>query len=88
MTDERRAPMQGDGAYNVPPAHPAHAGSHPPGTIAWSEHVEIWQRYAARYGCGQDAEQIAQRGGFGYNEAASLLGHEPTTWKTSAEEAR
>jgi hypothetical protein len=77
----RRTTMQGDGAYYTLPSHPAHAGSHPPGTIDWSEHLEIWQAYDKRYHCRQSAEIIAERGGFGFAEATDLLGHEPMTWE-------
>lgn len=70
--DGRRAPVQG-----VWPDHPA-------GTIAWSEHEQAWLGYRARFpysGLRQDAERIAERGGFGYDEVTTFLGHEPTTWK-------
>ena len=77
---ERRALMQGDGSWWLRPGDPRRAGSHPPGTIAWSEHLTIWKLYDKRYpGC-QTAEEIAQRGGFGYEEAVSF-GHKPTTWE-------
>jgi len=53
----------------------------PDGTVSWAEHVEIWEAYAKRYGREQTAERMAERGGFGYFEAADLLGHEPRTWE-------
>lgn len=53
----------------------------PPGTIAWSEHVEAWTAYATRYGNSQSAERIAERGGFGFDELVILLGREPETWE-------
>jgi hypothetical protein len=53
-----------------------------PGTIAWSEHVEAWNAYAAQYGRGQSAQRIHDRGGFGFAELESLLGHAPTTWRS------
>jgi len=62
----RRAPVQGH--YT--------RGRKPPGTIAWWEHEKAWEGY----GHSQSAEQIAKRGGFGYDELVSFLGHEPTTW--------
>ena len=65
---ERRAPVQ------------AEKGK-PQGTIAWSEHVEIWTKYAAKYGNDQTAERIAERHGFGYYEIARITGSEPKTWK-------
>lgn len=51
-----------------------------PGTISWSEHLEAWTAYCARYGSSQSAERLAERGGFGFNELCGFLGHEPTTW--------
>lgn len=54
------------------------------GTVAWAEHAEAWEVYAKRYGREQSAERINERGGFGYNEIAMLLGHEPTTWDGGA----
>lgn len=36
---------------------------------------------SARYGAGQSAERLAERGGFGYWELTDLLGHEPKTWQ-------
>ena len=69
----RRAPVQGT---------PKKRG---PGTIAWDEHVLAWSAYAVRYGRDQSAERIAERGGFGYAELTSLLGHEPKTWAPASE---
>lgn len=66
----RRAPVQGDHGKN-PRA---------PGTVTWAEHQEAYTAYAARYGTGQSAQRLAERGGFGYQEMTGLLGHEPTTW--------
>ena len=83
-SDERRAPVQRD--YPWVPV-PSTQRRHRPGTIAWSEHVEAWIAYAARYGRGQSAERIAERGGFGYAELTEFLGREPTTW-TPARESR
>lgn len=70
-TVERRAPMQGEHGKNKRPG----------GTIAWSEHMEIYEAYAKRYGRDQSAERLAERGGFGWNECVLLLGREPTTWQ-------
>lgn len=52
----------------------------PAGTIAWSEHVLIWEMYAKKNGA-QTAERIAERGGFGYSEACNLLGRDLETWE-------
>lgn len=52
-----------------------------PGTITWSEHCEVWEAYARRGCCGQDAERIAARGGFGKAEAEKLLGRPLRTWE-------
>ena len=51
----------------------------PRGTISWAEHLEAWADYDKRYH-GQSAERIADRGGFGYNELVTHLGHAPTTF--------
>jgi hypothetical protein len=71
---ERRAPVQERGSSGAP-------GYRPPGTIAWAEHEQVFERYAARYGRGQSAERIAERGGFGYGEIVMFTGAEPKTWK-------
>ena len=71
----RRAPVQGE--HNK--------RDRGPGTIAWDEHVLAWSAYAVRYGRDQSAERIAERGGFGYAELTSLLGHEPKTWTPASE---
>ena len=71
MSDERRAPAQGHGRIR--------------GTISWAEHVEAWHGYAKHHpgsAAGQDAERIAERGGFGLDELNRFLGHPPTTWET------
>lgn len=66
----RRAPVQGD--YSNP--------RRAPGTVTWTEHLEAYAGYAARFGTSQSAERLAQRGGFGYKEMTDMLGHEPVTW--------
>lgn len=74
--DARRAPVQGethDAAGRLAPK--------PAGTIAWSEHLEVWQAYARRHGEDQSAERIAERGGFGFYEAAHYLGRPLATWR-------
>lgn len=53
----------------------------PFGTIAWTEHEEVWRFYAGQYGTGQSAKRIAERGGFGLSEIVSFLGEMPTTWE-------
>lgn len=70
----KRAPVQADFAKG---------GRHknPPGTIAWEEHLEIYEIYAQRYGHSQSPERIAERGGFGYDEATTLLGRPLRTWE-------
>jgi hypothetical protein len=80
MNEERRAPVQGDGLYRLRPDDPRTKGSHVPGTVEWSEHEEAWKDYHKRHP-DQSAEVIAERGGFGYNEMTTHLGHEPRTWK-------
>jgi hypothetical protein len=70
---ERRAPAQSD--YWKSKDSPEHL----PDTISWEEHDQIWQLYAAKYGKGQSAERIAERGGFGWNEIAKLTGSAPKT---------
>lgn len=82
MTEERRVPVQGDGLWHLPEYRHSEDGRRTkrPGTITWTEHVEIWEAYHKRWS-GQDAETIARRGGFSYWEAADLLGHELTTWE-------
>jgi hypothetical protein len=66
-----RAPVQGTRRLNKPP-----------GTISWEEHVKAWEAYNAKYGNHQDAERIAQRGGFDYAELLEFLGEEPKTWRS------
>lgn len=51
------------------------------GTISWSEHLEAYSSYSARYGTGQTAERLAERGGFGYIELVDFLGYYPKTWE-------
>lgn len=61
---------------------PVQAGGHPrrgAGNISWWEHEQAWAAYGALYS-GQDAERIAQRGGFSYGELQDFLGHDPTAW--------
>jgi hypothetical protein len=53
----------------------------PPGTISWTEHLVVYELYSKRHGHGQDADKIAERGGFGYAEIVSFLGCKPITWK-------
>lgn len=66
----KRAPVQADRNVGVGP-----------GSIAWSEHLEAWNRYAARYGTSQSAERVAERGGFGYEELLIFLRRTPMTWE-------
>lgn len=53
----------------------------PPGTMTWSEHCEVWEAYAKRGHRSQDAERIADRGGFGKAEAEKLIGRPLRTWE-------
>lgn len=66
----RRAPVQADREHK-----------RQPGTISWREHEEVHGAYHAKWGGGQTAERLAERGGFGYGEIVDLLGHPPTTWE-------
>lgn len=65
---EKRAPVQRDSYMKLP------------GTISWEEHLEAWHVYHQRWK-GQDAQRIADRGGFGYREIFELIGHYPETWR-------
>lgn|GEM_PF-6797991 len=73
---DKRAPVQGERLAGL--LHMA------PGTIAWDEHLEVWNAYAAMFGKNQSAERIAERGGFGHFEATALLGRPLRTWIQSA----
>lgn len=78
---ERRTRVQGEGCWYLPADHPSRKPTDkPPGTITWDEHVKAWEKYAEIYGKDQSAEQMVERGGFGYHELTSFLGHEPKTW--------
>lgn len=79
-TEERRVPVQGDGNYSLRHDDSRRGNAHYPGTVSWEEHCEAWAGYAKRYS-GQDAEKIAERGGFGYDEMTEYMGHEPKTWQ-------
>lgn len=74
----KRAPVQGDYRYRARGPHPLRV---PSGTIAWSEHLAVFELYAKRYSVEQTAERIAERGGFGYGEIQALTGAAPTTWE-------
>jgi len=71
VSSERRAPVQGDYKQK---------GGRRPGTISWEEHLEAWRAYHAQHP-EQDAEAIARRQGFSYDELVMFLGREPTTWR-------
>lgn len=79
VTDERRAPVQGD--FRGHPSDRTGAPGEDPGTISWAEHLEAYEPYAKRYGRDQSPERIAERGGFGYAELVDQLGHAPRTWR-------
>lgn len=70
--DGKRAVVQGE-------HHPTKRRK--PGTVAMWEYLQAYQVYAARCGGYQSAERILERGGFGYSELTSLLGHEPKSWE-------
>jgi len=53
----------------------------PAGSITWAEHEAIWEIYAARYGRGESAERIAERGGFGHAGIIHITGAPPKTWE-------
>lgn len=76
---KRRAPVQGEYLMHGGRV----VGMSPGGTITWAEHLEAFERYAAKYGRDQSAERIADRGGFGINELRQLLGHEPRTFEAT-----
>lgn len=66
-----RAPVQAERSVR---------GNKPEGTITWTEYEEAYTVYAGKFGRNQSAERLAERGGFGYWELTTFLGHEPTTW--------
>lgn len=68
------APVQGD------LLRPADRPAREPGMIEWAEHLEVWRAYVKLCGADQTAERLAERGGFGFDEAAKLLGRELRTW--------
>lgn len=73
MADERRAPVQADGPYKDGREAKRR------GSVTWAEHLEAAKDYNLRHS--QSAEQLAERGGFGYWEMTKHLGHEPMTWR-------
>lgn len=75
MSDDRTAPVQSERG-----SHRRSSGI-PAGIIDWSEHLEVYGRYADLYGTDQSAERIAERGGFGVFEAEALLGRPLRTWR-------
>lgn len=78
-----RAAVQGDGPWWFMDEDARKIGSHPPGTISWTEHLEAYKAYSDKYGTQQTAKRINERGGFGYDELTALLGREPKTWLKS-----
>lgn len=66
----KRAPVQGNRRLG-----------NGPGSITWAEHLQAYSGYVARWGGGQTAERLSERGGFCYGELVDLLGHEPKTWE-------
>lgn len=53
----------------------------PRGYISWEEHKKAWEKYHSIYPNHQSALTINMRGGFGYWELQTLLGHPPETWR-------
>lgn len=74
MTEPALPPVQGEGLRNG-----ATPKDIPDGYISWEEHYEAWREYHKHHR-GQDAENIANRGGFGYGELKEFLGHNPVSW--------
>lgn len=72
----KKAPVQGDRRLSRF-ARPCLV---PDGWIDWDEHLAVYEVYAKRFGRGQSAERIAERGGFGYREIELLTGKAPVTW--------
>jgi hypothetical protein len=76
--DDQRTVVQGTGGRDATGRGPWKI---PPGTITWAEHLEVYEAYAKRFGRDQSPERMAERGGFGKDEAEMLLGRPLTTWK-------
>ena len=53
----------------------------PPGLIDWDEHEEVYVAYVLKFGRCQSSERLAERGGFGKEEAEELLGRPLRTWR-------
>ncbi len=65
--EERRAPTQGGSWKGVPAGQLASLNRSkriPPGTISWADHLRVYAAYSQRFGTGQSAERLAERGGF------------------------
>ena len=74
MSDDRRAPIQGE--YS-----PDERKHYPAGSITWEEHLAVWDAYDKKWRCGQSAERVAERCGFGHREAEELLGRPLATFR-------
>lgn len=70
----KRAPVMND--HHLPRDQ-----QHGHGTITWDEHLEVYAKYAAKYGRDQSAERMVERGGFYYSEIVALTGAAPKTWR-------
>lgn len=73
-----RAPVQGyypGERHQRKPGEPGYGD----GSISWEEYLLAHAAYART--SWQSAEQLAQRGGFGWFELVEYLGREPTTWR-------
>lgn len=55
---------------------------YPDGIMSWEEHLVVYEAYAAKYGREQSPMRIAERGGFGKEEAEKLIGRPLTSWKS------
>lgn len=61
----------------------------PAGTVPWIVHMEAFDTYRKKFGNGQSAERIAERGGFSYREMQCLLaGHYSHECKVDHEPVR
>jgi hypothetical protein len=75
MSDEKRAPVQGERRIAVG------RSGRVPGTVSWQEHLEAYEDYARLYGRDQSAERLADRGGFSYFELVQHLHRFPDSWR-------
>lgn len=74
--DDRRARVQGEGAWYRKSVLPGDDHKIRPGSVPWSVHLQAWEEYARQGHGSQSAERVAERGGFGYYEIQCLLSGE------------